>query len=294
MTNFFNAVSSFDVDSFTFPRASQFSDQITRPFAGGDLDSEVVYFVPDAGSPDDPDQSPLSVAFLGHEVDVNVAGLTGHIHEIAYNDTGTGTAWELYSDAGVEGYEVNAQFFNPADPGGDRALFAQMLAGDTVYRMSAEADTMRGGDGNDTIHGGSGNDSLFGGDGQDSVRGEKGGDTLFGDGAQDTLTGGGGADSFVFTRIQDSRGAKADTVTDFGKGADVVDLQLIDANTAVGGNQAFGALGMDAQANGLWSATVVEAGGTMTYLYGDTNGDLSADFVIRFAGAVDLDGHILL
>lgn len=294
MANFFTAHASFDVDSFAFPRASQFSDMIARPFAGGDLDSEVVYFVPDPGFPGDPDMSALSVAFRGHDVGVNVAGLTGHIHEVAYTNIAAEIGWEFHSEGGAEGYEINAQFFNPADPEGDRALFDQMLAGDTLYQMSSAADTMRGDDGNDTILGAAGNDALYGGNGRDSLNGGKGRDTLSGDGGQDTLSGGGGADSFVFGAVKDSSASKPDTVTDFGKGADVVDLRLIDANTALEGNQAFAALGLDPLANGLWSAVVVEAGGTVTYLYGDTNGDLSADLVIRFAGAVALDGDVLL
>jgi Ca2+-binding RTX toxin-like protein len=293
MTNTFNASFSFNIDSFAFPRASLYSNWIERPFLVGDLDSEVVFFEPDQGFSGDPDLAPQSIAFRGHEVSVNVAGLTGHIHGVAHHDAFSETDWTLYSEVGAEGYEVNAQFFNPPDPAGDRALFDQMLEGDTVYWMSSEADTMRGFDGDDTISGADGDDMLFGGDGRDSVNGGRGRDTLSGDGHQDTLSGRGGADTFVFAKAADSRGARPDTISDFGKGADLLDLQMIDANTDLGGNQAFGAPGSSPQANGLWSATAVESGKAVTYLYGDTNGDLAADLVIRFLGAVDLDGHIL-
>jgi Ca2+-binding RTX toxin-like protein len=294
VANTFTAFEAFNIDGFAFPRVSLYTDIVERPFLVGDLDSEVVYFVPDQDFPGDPDLAPQSIAFRGHDVGVNVAGLTGHIHGVAHYDALSATDWTLYAEAGVEGYEVNAQFLNPPDPAGDRFLFDLMLAGDTIYQMSSEADTMRGLDGDDTIFGAGGDDRLFGGDGQDSVNGGRGRDTLAGDGHQDTLTGRGGADTFVFAKAADSRADRPDTITDFGKGADLLDLQMIDANTGLGGNQAFGAPGSGPQANGLWSATAVEAGKSVTYLYGDTNGDLSADLVIRFLGAVDLDGHILL
>jgi Ca2+-binding RTX toxin-like protein len=62
------------------------------------------------------------------------------------------------------------------------------------------------------LEGGAGRDRLFGGNGRDTLVG--------GDGA-DTLNGGFGADTFVFDHADMG---ETDHITDFGRGADVIDL----------------------------------------------------------------------
>lgn len=62
------------------------------------------------------------------------------------------------------------------------------------------------------LHGGSGNDHLLGGIGRD---------TLVGGDGSDTLTGGTGADTFVFDQAD---AFDTNRITDFGRGADVIDL----------------------------------------------------------------------
>src|SRR5688572_7822246 len=59
---------------------------------------------------------------------------------------------------------------------------------DTVYG-TANAETIKAGDGNDWVHGGAGNDTLLG---------EAGNDTLIGGAGTDSLTGGSGKDTYVF------------------------------------------------------------------------------------------------
>ena len=82
-------------------------------------------------------------------------------------------------------------------------------------------DTITGGDNNEVIRGNNGNDQVFGGRGADDLFGLNGTDTLSGGAGNDTLTGGAFADHFVFARVLS---AGSDLVTDFGKGADRLDL----------------------------------------------------------------------
>jgi|GEM_PF-3354108 len=82
--------------------------------------------------------------------------------------------------------------------------------GDMLYGIegvlgSGFADTLKGGSGNDTLNGAAGNDVLYAGAGSD------------------TLTGGAGADRFVL----DSGVTSKDTITDFNKLEDILDLSLL-------------------------------------------------------------------
>jgi len=97
------------------------------------------------------------------------------------------------------------------------------------------ADNFTGGAGNDTISGGGGNDTLNGAGGNDSMTGGTG---------TDSLTGGLGNDIFVYTTNNDSPvGNNRDIITDFTTLLDKIDVSAIDANSGVGGNQAFTFIG---------------------------------------------------
>ena len=82
-------------------------------------------------------------------------------------------------------------------------------------------DTLYGGPrgGDDRLNGGAGDDRLYGGMGQDTLDGGPGDDTLYGGRDNDRLNGGAGEDIFVF-----APGGGDDTVLDFGRGNDRVDL----------------------------------------------------------------------
>lgn len=98
---------------------------------------------------------------------------------------------------------------------------------------SAETDAafeMNGGQGGDSLIGGAKRDVLFGRGGNDFVQGFRGGDRL---------SGGNGVDNFYYTTLLDSRVADPDTITDFGLGADLIDVSVIDADAVTGGDQAF-------------------------------------------------------
>jgi Ca2+-binding RTX toxin-like protein len=90
---------------------------------------------------------------------------------------------------------------------------------------------LTGGDGNDTLEGRGGADSLLGGNGADRLLGGSG---------ADLLEGGDGADTFAFVAASESGfGALADSVLDFVRGVDRLDLSGVDANTGRSGNNAF-------------------------------------------------------
>lgn len=99
-------------------------------------------------------------------------------------------------------------------------------------------------------------DYVFGFGGADTINGNGGADTLRGGTGADLMSGGNGEDDFIFDDRDTGKGvAGRDVIIDFQRGADDLDLRLIDANSARAGDQAFA--------------------------YGDTNGDARADFEIR-------------
>jgi serralysin len=149
------------------------------------------------------------------------------------------------------------------------------------------SDTIKGGAGNDKITGGRNADVLNGGTGRDTMRGGGGRDELIGGtkadvlnggSGRDVLTGGGGSDTFVFTSLSHSRGNKVDTITDFNRGFDEIDLSGLDANRNLSGNQSFefiGKSGFDAAGQ----IRIVRDGGDII-VRADVNGDGRADFEI--------------
>ena len=92
--------------------------------------------------------------------------------------------------------------------------------GNDVLFGGRDDDFLYGGKGNDTLGGGHGNDQLSGRIGDDVLSGGAGMDTLNGGAGDDLLTGGLGADTFVF-----GRHAGNDTITDFGRGDDVIEIK---------------------------------------------------------------------
>jgi Ca2+-binding RTX toxin-like protein len=132
----------------------------------------------------------------------------------------------------------------------------------------------------DTLTGSSGANSLIGLDGADSLSGGSGNDTLAGGAGDDTLSGGANADRFVFV----DGPAGVDTIADFSSAQlDKIDLVGLDANTTLGGDQAFvfiGAAAFHGVAGELRFATVAGGGVTVT---GDTNGDGVADFTLNLS-----------
>ena len=126
---------------------------------------------------------------------------------------------------------------------------------------SAHANTLTGNAGRNTLKGGAGNDKLYG------------------EGGKDLLIGGSGADIFVFSSSAHSRMSSADTIEDFHRGSDHIDLRDMDANTRLAGNQVFTFIG-----NNVFQGKAGELRFANGVASGDTNGDKIADFGINVAG----------
>ncbi|CAK0742497.1 serralysin [Gammaproteobacteria bacterium] len=137
--------------------------------------------------------------------------------------------------------------------------------------------------------------SLYGLGGDDILRGGDGNDTLSGGSGKDTLTGGSGNDLFLFTAISDSVATvNRDTISDFSTG-DRIDLSVIDANTGVAGNQAFGTPTVGGLFSGAFSNTGDLYFDTTTHiLYGNNDADVQADFSLLLTGVGTITGTALI
>lgn len=135
--------------------------------------------------------------------------------------------------------------------------------------------------------GGSGNDLLAGSIDADNLSGGAGKDTLIGGLGQDTMTGGSGADIFRFTSIAEmgSSSAACDTITDFKRGEDKIDLSRIDADGSTGTDDAFGSLILVVSGSFTRAGQLRFAQGV---LYGNTDADADAEFAISLTGVSTL------
>jgi len=90
-------------------------------------------------------------------------------------------------------------------------------------------DRLYGGDDHDQLFGGTGDDDLFSGRDGDRIWGQAGRDQLEGEGGHDRLNGGGGADKLEGGTGEDrfifGRGSGKDTIDDFDRDEDVIDLR---------------------------------------------------------------------
>lgn len=165
-------------------------------------------------------------------------------------------------------------------------------------------DYVGGGEGNDTVSGGNGNDWVFGDEGADLMSGGAGYEYMYGGTGNDTMsggadwdwiegaagadqmTGGTGSDFFIFRSISDSglTTTTRDTITDFVRGTDKIDLSLIDANLAIAGDQAFTLVSSFTGAAG--QVSIARAATTIVSL--DLNGDRAVDMSFALTGNLAL------
>ncbi|WP_095011888.1 calcium-binding protein [Tsuneonella mangrovi] len=207
----------------------------------------------------------------------------------AGNDTltGLGGADELRAQAGddlVYGGDGDDAVFGG---GGADQLYGD--AGNDRLYGSAGDDIAYGGTGNDGVYGGGGNDQVFGGVGDDIVNGQAGDDFIDGGAGRDILVGGTGMDTFIFDDSSLSADtALTDRITDFTSAdGDLIDLSHIDADVGTAGDQAF--TWIDGAAfSGHAGELRAEIVGNTTYVYGDTNGDGTADFALLLTGQLAL------
>ncbi|MCW1917999.1 M10 family metallopeptidase C-terminal domain-containing protein [Rhodobacter sp. KR11] len=158
---------------------------------------------------------------------------------------------------------------------------------DNVITGNTGENRLKGAVGNDMLYGNSGDDTLEGGVGNDQLYGGQGDDVLIGGFGIDQLHGGAGADRFVFARGHSVKEAP-DTILDFSRGEDLIDLTLIDANvTNMLADDGFVFIG-SANFTGVAGQLRFGIAGGETFIRGDVNGDGFTDFNIKLAASVAL------
>lgn len=184
---------------------------------------------------------------------------------------------------GVRGTEFAATSATGADIGIDIVKSMESVIGsnqnDIIFGTNS-ANRFDGNDGQDLFMAFGGADLIYGGGGSDLIIGGTGGDILAGN---DGNSGDGAVDVFRYFAISES-GVSAttrDVIYDFEDGLDRIELDRIDANSALAGDQAFRFIGSNVnwdlsgagQLRSRWTAfgQVLEA---------DVNGDRKADFSI--------------
>lgn len=149
------------------------------------------------------------------------------------NDTLLGRGGDDFLDGGAEKDTLRG------GAGNDRLTD---LEGDNILDGGAGNDSITGGMGRDFAFGRDGSDVISGGGGNDNLRGQAGDDTLTGGQGRDILIGGGGADLFIYEQVSDSTVTpqERDTILGFRGGqGDLIDLSAIDADPAIGADDAF-------------------------------------------------------
>lgn len=126
--------------------------------------------------------------------------------------------------------------------------------------------------------GGSGNDIIIGNDANNILNGGAGDDVIYGGGGADTLTGGAGKDIFVYASASDSSYKNGyDTITDFQRGIDKIDLSALNQNKDLQFVDAFTGRGNEALLD--W-----DAGSNTTNLWLNFAGQTTPDFVVHIVG----------
>ena len=169
--------------------------------------------------------------------------------------------------------------------GGDAA--GDQIAGFEAVTGSAFGDWLAGDGGGNWIGGLAGNDTITGGEGSD---------TLAGGGGRDRLTGGLNGDHFIFGAVRDvsTRTNATDTITDFRRGQDKIDLSAIDASTRLDGNNSFTfdktrAFGTSPEGDIYYKKfNLAGTRNDFTLVYIDTDADRAAEGVIKVMGLHNL------
>ena len=212
----------------------------------------------------------------------NLNGGSG-INTLDYTTSTAGVKIDITADTASGGHAQGDDIFNFQNVYGSG--FNDVLVGSSsgnILRGYAGIDTLEGRGGNDNIYGHEGDDVLRGEAGNDNLWGDEGIDKLNGGAGTDALRGGDGADQFIFSNVSDSTVAASgrDTIYDFSRTqGDRINLNPIDANTDLVGNQAFKFIG-SAGFNGEAGELRYGNSGGDTFISGDIDGDGLSDFRI--------------
>ncbi len=139
-------------------------------------------------------------------------------------------------------------------------------------------------------------ENLAGSAFNDVLRGNSSDNVLIGGKGEDAETGNGGSDVFRLERTADSLpGTSRDKITDFNAGTagtkvDRIDLSAIDADTSLGGNQAFSFIGTAPFTLNVKGQLRIRPSGTSMIVEGDVNGDKTADIQIQLLNFSNIAG----
>ena len=150
--------------------------------------------------------------------------------DVLSGGAGTDRLSYTFSNAGVS-VDLTTGLLSGGHAAGDTLADADTVSGfQTDFEHldgSGYADTLTGTGQANRLSGGGDDDRLFGAGGEDTLDGGAGADRLSGDMGNDVLTGGSGNDLFVF-----EAGDGNDTITDFTRGEDQIDLASFNLSTA--------------------------------------------------------------
>ena len=155
------------------------------------------------------------------------------------------------------------------------------------FVATALNDALSGNGGGNRFSGGAGHDRLVGRGGIDRLEGQGGRDVLIGGTGGDLLTGGDGADHFIFKELRHSttQPGKSDTITDFTAGRDKIDLEALDANSTLAGDQAFVLVTTGRFSGQAGEVRVVQDTPSNRMLIEvDVDGNAKADFQLQLSG----------
>jgi Cadherin-like domain/SdrD B-like domain/Bacterial cadherin-like domain/RTX calcium-binding nonapeptide repeat (4 copies) len=203
-----------------------------------------------------------------YTIDFTQAGYAGALANLE-NLTVSGAGDERYARGGGTEFDYSITWDGDLLGGGQTmTINGSSLGSDESLAFNGSDET----DGNFKLFGGAGNDVLTGGAGTDLI---------FGGLRGDTLTGGAGNDIFRYDSVAESNSTERDGIQDFNAG-DLIDLSRIDANTLLGGNQAFNFIGSAAFSNtaGELRFENISLGGPIWLVQGDVDGNGVSDFEV--------------
>ena len=186
-------------------------------------------------------------------------------------------------------YETLTMAGGSSDAGGYDRIFSWVSLNLDAYeglryveRLFLKGTGAINGFGNDlanTIVGNNSDNRMIGRAGNDILKGNRGADIIQGDGGRDLMFAGTDEDRdvFVFLDVSDTAvGSARDRIYQFDSGEDQINLVNIDADTSLGGDQAFTFSLAGPAANAIW----LVANGSHQIVAGDVTGDGVQDFEI--------------
>jgi len=234
--------------------------------------------------------SPLDIAVIQDKYGVNEEWATGNDTYTLSDVNGPGNFYSSIWDAGgtdqivYDGARDANIDLRPAtlayeEGGGGWVSYAWGIHAGFTVANSVTIENARSGSGNDTLTGNEAANTLSSGAGNDVLLGNGGNDVLIGGAGTDTMSGGAGADIFRFLANGDSSvGTARDTITDFTRGSDLIDLSALNASRFIGSSLFTGTAG-DVRYAAFDGTAIIEV---------DSNGDRVADFQVELDGVAQL------